>query len=314
MIIILSHSGDPHAKSVAKALEIKKEEYFFYDTSKVKNYKLTLNSSNNKNLDFKLNNYLLSDLVIYNRRPIEFWHNKHLFEPSSVNRYLLTEFSQLFINIFLVNDSYWINHPTSNSNAGRKLSQLIYANNKGVKVPDWILTNEYKEYKKFKKNQSIIFKTLGTHDIYEEKIVYTSSIENDLLFTKADLKLCPSFFQVKIKKKYDIRIIVIGGKAFGFKASTENLSNIDWRFHHQELAWQIWEIPSQICNFVIDMNISFKLKYGAYDFIESTDGEVYFLELNPNGQWLWLQIDTGIDLASEISDLLINTKNNVIKR
>ncbi len=45
--------------------------------------------------------------------------------------------------------------------------------------------------------------------------------------------------------------------------------------------------------------------FGAFDFIHSKKGKYFFLELNPNGQWLWLQEQSGHDLTKEIADNLL---------
>jgi D-alanine-D-alanine ligase-like ATP-grasp enzyme len=41
------------------------------------------------------------------------------------------------------------------------------------------------------------------------------------------------------------------------------------------------------------------LTFGALDFVMTADGDLVFLEVNPNGQWLWLddQLDFGISEA-----------------
>jgi glutathione synthase/RimK-type ligase-like ATP-grasp enzyme len=50
----------------------------------------------------------------------------------------------------------------------------------------------------------------------------------------------------------------------------------------------------------------YKLEFAAIDFAVVDDGEPVFLELNPNGQWLWLQYMTGVNLADPFIDFLCN--------
>ena len=43
----------------------------------------------------------------------------------------------------------------------------------------------------------------------------------------------------------------------------------------------------------------------AIDLVANLDGEGYiFLELNPNGQWAWLEAETGQPLTAALVDLL----------
>lgn len=49
----------------------------------------------------------------------------------------------------------------------------------------------------------------------------------------------------------------------------------------------------------------FGLEFGAFDLILTPENEYYFLELNANGQWGWIQYMTGLPIKEAIADLLI---------
>jgi hypothetical protein len=49
---------------------------------------------------------------------------------------------------------------------------------------------------------------------------------------------------------------------------------------------------------------SFGLNFASLDMIVTPDGEFVFLELNPNGQWLWLEYELGLPLVASMADLL----------
>ena len=46
------------------------------------------------------------------------------------------------------------------------------------------------------------------------------------------------------------------------------------------------------------------LNFGAVDLIETPDGELVFLEVNPNGQWLWIERITGAPMCQAMARLL----------
>lgn len=46
------------------------------------------------------------------------------------------------------------------------------------------------------------------------------------------------------------------------------------------------------------------LNFGCFDLIVTPDGEYVFLECNPNGQWLWVELATGLPIAEAIADFL----------
>lgn len=48
----------------------------------------------------------------------------------------------------------------------------------------------------------------------------------------------------------------------------------------------------------------FGLASGSFDLCITRDGDLHWLELNPNGQWGWLEDETGLPIASAFADLL----------
>ena len=72
------------------------------------------------------------------------------------------------------------------------------------------------------------------------------------------------------------------------------------------LPYKYIELPENVKNFCSDMLKYYNLNFGVFDFIYSKKGEYVFLELNPNGQWLWLEDRSGYNLTEHIGNNLIN--------
>ena len=47
-----------------------------------------------------------------------------------------------------------------------------------------------------------------------------------------------------------------------------------------------------------------ELNFAAIDLIETPDGEHVFLEVNPNGQWLWLDDMLKLGISQAVADWL----------
>jgi glutathione synthase/RimK-type ligase-like ATP-grasp enzyme len=47
------------------------------------------------------------------------------------------------------------------------------------------------------------------------------------------------------------------------------------------------------------------MQYGAFDFIETPEGEHVFLEVNPSGEWGMLEKDLGYPISEAIADALL---------
>jgi glutathione synthase/RimK-type ligase-like ATP-grasp enzyme len=48
------------------------------------------------------------------------------------------------------------------------------------------------------------------------------------------------------------------------------------------------------------------LCYGAIDMVLTPDGRYVFLEINPNGQYLWIEEAAGLPISDAICDLLMS--------
>jgi D-alanine-D-alanine ligase-like ATP-grasp enzyme len=46
------------------------------------------------------------------------------------------------------------------------------------------------------------------------------------------------------------------------------------------------------------------LEYGALDFVLTPDGRFVFLEINPNGQWLWLDDMLSLGITTAVAEWL----------
>ncbi len=49
----------------------------------------------------------------------------------------------------------------------------------------------------------------------------------------------------------------------------------------------------------------FKLKIAAIDVVLGKDNKLYFLEINPMFDWLWIELLTGMKISKAIANALI---------
>lgn len=50
----------------------------------------------------------------------------------------------------------------------------------------------------------------------------------------------------------------------------------------------------------------FDLKYGALDFVLDDKNQLYFLEVNPTGDWYWIERDTKMPITDTFVSLIEN--------
>jgi len=194
-------------------------------------------------------------------------------------------------------DATWINPPDSAYKANSKLLQLKIANNLGMKIPNTLISNDPFDIKKFinQKNGKVVYKTLYPMTWISDseiRLTYTSPISIDDLPADNILQLSPGIFQNLITKNYELRVTYFGVHYIAVKIDSQahDQAQLDWRSAPTyELILEQVMLPDkldQLCQqFMKELNIVF----GCFDFIVTPEGEYYFLEINEQGQFLWIE-------------------------
>lgn len=213
----------------------------------------------------------------------------------------------------LLSTAFWISPLSAIREAENKIWQLKVAKEIGFCIPDSTITNTPSRYNIFmdRNNHDCVVKALSSAKLGKEsdEVAFTHKLEQS--YDEQTIKLCPSYLQQYIHRDYDVRVIVIGTEvyAFSIRLADGNTDFIDWRAEEAPLKYEHVVIPedvSRMCQCLVKkMNLSF----GAIDLIKGIDGNYYFLEINPNGQWAWLEAETGVRLSDKIVDLLKHGKN-----
>ena len=113
-----------------------------------------------------------------------------------------------------------------------------------------------------------------------------------------------------INKRFDIRVVVFGKKVFAFEIHSQEheLSQLDFRGVSPDvLKHELHQLPSEIEIFILKFVSAQGLISCSLDLVLTNNGTYYFLENNPNGQWLWLEFATEVDLTSQMIELLLET-------
>jgi hypothetical protein len=71
------------------------------------------------------------------------------------------------------------------------------------------------------------------------------------------------------------------------------------------LEHRLHKLPVEVSRKILAFVRRQGLVFSALDFVLSAESEYCFLENNPNGQWLWLEMETGFDLSEKLIGLLL---------
>lgn len=65
-------------------------------------------------------------------------------------------------------------------------------------------------------------------------------------------------------------------------------------------------MPKDIETTLLRLNKCYNLNYSAIDLMEDKNGKIYFLELNPNGQYLWVENKLDLPISKAMADFIVN--------
>ncbi|MDQ3698554.1 MAG: hypothetical protein M3373_11110 [Gemmatimonadota bacterium] len=70
------------------------------------------------------------------------------------------------------------------------------------------------------------------------------------------------------------------------------------------MVYRPCQLPEKVEALCVELLTELNLCFGAIDIVRAPDGEYVFLEINPNGQWAWVEERTGLPISDAIADLL----------
>jgi glutathione synthase/RimK-type ligase-like ATP-grasp enzyme len=218
---------------------------------------------------------------------------------------------QTFLNLKNCLKCTWINDPEKTMQSENRLLQLTLAKKVGFKIPKTLITNDPVVAKNFfiKNSQSVIIKVLHHHRIdigYNSFNFFTKEMNKEVLDKIDDLVLSPIIFQTKIKKLFEIRVTIIGDKIFACKleADREVYSDIH-KINEKDMKFNEIELDDKVSKKCLKLMKKLGLKISSIDLIiDKESREVYFLEINPICDWLWIENKTQMPITNTVCNLL----------
>lgn len=182
-----------------------------------------------------------------------------------------------------------------------KVFQLAYAIQNGLCIPYSCIGNDNDDLNLFSAGNSIIKPlSMGKVCTKEGCELYQT---NMLRETDSDISLTPVYLQQYIQKSYEVRLTIINNHIFAVRIDCDDKT--DWRRDYSSHQYSLIEVPSSVAKGCMNLLKDFGLAYGAFDFIVDQSRQWVFLELNPNGQWLWLEEALQLDISKYLVEYLL---------
>jgi glutathione synthase/RimK-type ligase-like ATP-grasp enzyme len=314
-ILIVSSPKDGHVPPVLEALKRHGRETLWFDTQTFPT-DATISSEMSHgaaNYTFTLNDHTIDvgqiERIWY-RRPRPF-HADMLYPAGSV-AFAEEEFKMGIGGILRAQGAQWMNYPLHNLEADYKPLQLRVAQTCGLRIPHTIITNKQDEARAFYEAEqgNVIYKTLSFGALFtdgeqpEQQAIYTSRVTKEHL-QHGSIQYIPHLFQEYIEKKIELRINIVADQLFATEIHTHDTTPpIDWRRDYSKHWYCEHHLPAIIQHQLLALVHHFHLQFAAIDMIISPQDEYYFLEVNPSGQWMWLQTRAGVPIAEAIAQFL----------
>jgi|CXWL01.1.fsa_nt_gi hypothetical protein len=211
-------------------------------------------------------------------------------------------------------EARWVNDYWQMRKYSIKANQVEIAAKVGLAVPETVITNDVDTIKCLAERHSeIIIKPLAYNGFAVGETQY-GCFTNILTSTdvehlhKEDLAYAPAIFQQRINKVQELRVTVIGEEVFACEIQTTpgTVEHIDWRIEDVEgLTHKLVDIPEEVSANLKKMLSMMNLNFGAFDLIRDETGIYYFIEVNPNGQYFWIELLTGAPLTEAMVSLIL---------
>lgn len=312
MILVVSTEGDGHTLEVLSHLEGRGADSSLLDLSAFPmEAGLTLGFDPGRGSEEKVLTAggifvdFSSCRVVWWRRPQPFRLHPEIQDPDE-SSFAYTEAYCAFAGLWLTMAPFWINHPTRDEEASRKVFQLHVAKEVGFRIPDTCITNEMDRARRFidarGPNRTVYKAFSGTEEAWRETRVLKPQ-ELDLL---ESVRYAPVIFQEYIPAEVDLRITVVGDRVFPAAIhSQETEYKVDFRMDMESARVEAVTLPGEVEDLLREFMRRMGLVYGAIDMRLTPTGEYVFLEINPSGQWLFVEDRTNQPITEAMIDLMM---------
>jgi len=211
--------------------------------------------------------------------------------------------------------TFWVNPAERDATAQHKPHQLRCAVRAGLAIPPTLFSNDPAEIRAFFREHGglVAHKLLRpaswiAHDGEREHVyaAYTVPVTEDQLPEDDVLRLCPGIFQPYLAKSFEIRVACLGEHlvAARINSQTDERAATDWRAGQMYVEMEPYELPPEVAAGCRRLLAELDLAHMSADFVVGPQGEHTFLEVNPQGQFLFLEDRAGLPLLDMFSEFL----------
>ena len=316
--LLISHSDDPHVGLVTRQLDLIGRKYHLLQTDTIGGFTNPSVRISHQNQHIRLDGVDLDTITtVWNRRITinPGWSTNPDMDPLLV-QHVHDQRLALFDGLasLLPPSAIWMNSIYGARLARSKIRQLAVAKDVGLAIPDTLVSNDAHEIRQFAGEHNatgLISKILSptparVPNVQPQYSIFTTFIDPRLI-EDAELEASPAIYQTKVDKIREARTIVVGERTLTCAIDSQNSvqTKLDWRrYDFKNVRHYEIELPPPVQQMLVELTKRLGLRYSAIDLAQTHDGSWCFFELNPGGQWAWLEEIAGIPIGQLIAESL----------
>jgi hypothetical protein len=193
----------------------------------------------------------------------------------------------------------WLDHPDAIRRAENKLLQLRIASGLGLRVPRTLVSQDPERIRAFYDElggRVVIKGAAGTWGVP----AITGKLGPETLEDPAPLELCPAIYQEMVPGNHHLRVHCFGEDV---RAAMIESDRLDWR-HPLDVSMEPFTLSAELRRRLLDLLARLDLRMGVFDLKLAEDGDPVWLELNPQGQFLFVEAYGGGELLKPFARFL----------
>lgn len=225
------------------------------------------------------------------------------------------------LNAFIDTGGWWVNPVAGAGTYGSKPHQLKCAVDVGFDVPETLISNDPGAILEFVKDApgEVISKPLqpaAWNTAEQTRLTFTAKVSEALVAEHVEsLALTPAIFQHYVAKAAEVRAVFMGRTCYAVEVASGTSEEVtDWRLCYTDgrgLRLRPVKLPTEVHDRALAFMNRIGLVFGSFDFCLDHDGRYMFLEVNPMGQFLWLEKEPSVPpLLSAFCDFLESADPN----
>lgn len=235
--------------------------------------------------------------VIWIRRPDEPTHNPKVSEAD--RKFAEMEYEAFYHSLAHTLETlpvWCINKYSSRRFIHNKAVQLRLARTSGLRVPRTLMSNSPGRIRAFLANSPgrMIGKGFTPHVWQRENeggvsVTETFALTPERLPSDEVLTYAPGIYQQMVEKQFDVRMVIMGHRLYSYALHNPRKA-LDWRQDSGlgNIQVEIVPTPPDVEKGILEFARKAGICFGSVDFAVDNDGQWWFLEINEQGQFLWL--------------------------